>query len=86
MKVDPKLVPLSAYLGVAGMPGATAWIGLLEHCQPKAGETVQQFDVALYHHALGSAPTEDPVVFGAGYASIAEYRFPDGPAWTAANS
>jgi len=40
MKVDPKLVPLSAYLGVAGMPGATAWVGLLEHCQPKAGETV----------------------------------------------
>ena len=40
MKVDPKLVPLSAYLGVAGMPGGTAWIGLLEHCQPKAGETV----------------------------------------------
>jgi NADPH-dependent curcumin reductase len=40
MKVDPKLVPLSAYLGVAGMPGGTAWIGLFEHCQPKAGETV----------------------------------------------
>jgi NADPH-dependent curcumin reductase CurA len=39
-KVDPELVPLSAYLGVAGMPGGTAWIGLLEHCQPKAGETV----------------------------------------------
>ena len=40
IKVDPKLIPLSAYLGVAGMPGATAWTGLLEHCQPKAGETV----------------------------------------------
>lgn len=40
MKVDPKLVPLSAYLGVCGMPGGTAWIGLLEHCAPKAGETV----------------------------------------------
>lgn len=40
MKVDPKLVPLSTYLGVCGMPGATAWIGLLEHCAPKAGETV----------------------------------------------
>ena len=39
-KVDPKLVPLSYYLGVAGMPGATAWVGLLEHCQPKVGETV----------------------------------------------
>jgi NADPH-dependent curcumin reductase CurA len=40
MKVDPKLVPLSYYLGVAGMPGGTAWIGLLEHCKPVAGETV----------------------------------------------
>ena len=40
MKVNPKVVPLSTYLGVAGMPGATAWIGLLEHCRPKAGETV----------------------------------------------
>ncbi len=39
-KVDPELVPLSCYLGCVGMPGATAWIGLLEHCQPKAGETV----------------------------------------------
>ena len=39
-KVDPKLLPLSYYLGVAGMPGATAWVGLLEHCQPKVGETV----------------------------------------------
>ena len=40
VKIDPHVVPLSCHLGVAGMPGATAWIGLLEHCQPKAGETV----------------------------------------------
>jgi NADPH-dependent curcumin reductase len=39
-KVSSTLIPLSCYLGVAGMPGATAWIGLFEHCQPKAGETV----------------------------------------------
>ena len=39
-KVDPKLVPLSCYLGCVGMPGATAWTGLLEHCKPIAGETV----------------------------------------------
>ncbi|HZP91806.1 MAG TPA: NADP-dependent oxidoreductase [Burkholderiales bacterium] len=38
--VDAKAVPLSAYLGVCGMPGATAYIGLLEHCAPKPGETV----------------------------------------------
>jgi NADPH-dependent curcumin reductase CurA len=39
-KVDVSRVPMSAYLGVMGMPGVTAWIGLLDICQPKAGETV----------------------------------------------
>src|SRR6516165_4383162 len=32
--------PLSAYLGVLGMPGATAYRGITEICQPKPGETV----------------------------------------------
>jgi hypothetical protein len=36
---DPR-VPLSAYLGVVGMPGVTAHIGLFDFGQPKAGETV----------------------------------------------
>ncbi|MCU0869709.1 MAG: NADP-dependent oxidoreductase [Burkholderiales bacterium] len=39
-RIDPTRIPPQAYLGVAGMPGATAWIGLLEHCAPRAGETV----------------------------------------------
>jgi NADPH-dependent curcumin reductase len=39
-KVDAARVPLSAYLGVVGMPGVTAWYGLSKICQPKAGETV----------------------------------------------
>ena len=39
-KVDPKLVPLSAYLGAAGMPGLTAWWGLIDIGAPKEGETV----------------------------------------------
>lgn len=39
-KVDPNLVPLSTYLGVAGMPGQTAYWGLLDIGQPKEGETV----------------------------------------------
>jgi NADPH-dependent curcumin reductase CurA len=39
-KVDASRVPLSAYLGVLGMPGVTAWVGLLDICQPKSGETV----------------------------------------------
>jgi NADPH-dependent curcumin reductase CurA len=39
-KIDASRVPMSAFLGVLGMPGVTAWIGLLDICQPKAGETV----------------------------------------------
>ncbi len=39
-KVDPGLAPLPAYLGVLGMPGMTAYVGLLEIGQPRAGETV----------------------------------------------
>ncbi len=38
-KVDPTL-PLSVYLGVVGMPGVTAYIGLYDIGEPKAGETV----------------------------------------------
>ena len=39
-KVDTSKIPLSAYLGAVGMPGVTAWYGLLKICQPKPGETV----------------------------------------------
>ena len=33
-------IPLQYYLGVCGMPGATAWIGLNEYLKPIAGETL----------------------------------------------
>jgi NADPH-dependent curcumin reductase len=39
-KVDTTHVPLSAYLGAVGMPGVTAWYGLVKIIEPKAGETV----------------------------------------------
>ena len=39
-KVDPGLAPLSAYLGVLGMPGLTAWAGLTQILEPKPGDTV----------------------------------------------
>ena len=39
-KVDTSRVPLSAYLGAVGMPGVTAWYGLTQIIEPKAGETV----------------------------------------------
>lgn len=40
MKVDPGLAPLPVYLGTLGMPGMTAYFGLLEIGNPTAGETV----------------------------------------------
>lgn len=39
-KVDTTHIPLSAYLGAVGMPGVTAWYGLTQIIEPKAGETV----------------------------------------------
>ena len=51
-KVDVSRVPMSAYLGVIGMPGVTAWVGLLDICRPKAGETVV---VSAASGAVGSA-------------------------------
>jgi NADPH-dependent curcumin reductase len=39
-KIDTTHVPLSHYLGAVGMPGVTAWYGLVRICAPKEGDTV----------------------------------------------
>ena len=51
-KLDPQAVPVSTALGVLGMPGMTAYTGLLNIGQPKSGETVV---VAAAAGAVGSA-------------------------------
>lgn len=38
--IDPREAPPSTALGVLGMPGLTAWVGLEDIGQPKAGETL----------------------------------------------
>ncbi len=40
IKVDPSLAPLPRFLGALGMPGMTAYFGLLEVGRPEEGETV----------------------------------------------
>ena len=40
IKVDPNLVPLPVYLGALGMPGMTAYFGLLDIGKPKEGDIV----------------------------------------------
>ncbi len=39
-KLDPSVAPVSTALGLLGMPGMTAYFGLLEICKPQPGETV----------------------------------------------
>lgn len=51
-KVDTTHVPLSAYLGAVGMPGVTAWYGLVKIIDPKAGQTMV---VSAATGAVGSA-------------------------------
>ena len=50
-KLDPAAAPVSTALGVLGMPGMTAYAGLLEIGRPKPGETVA---VAAASGAVGS--------------------------------
>lgn len=50
--VDTTHVPLSAYLGAVGMPGVTAYYGLVHIIAPKAGETMV---VSAATGAVGSA-------------------------------
>ncbi|MES2189115.1 MAG: NADP-dependent oxidoreductase [Pseudomonadota bacterium] len=51
-KVDTTHVPLSHYLGAVGMPGVTAWYGLIKIIEPQAGQTVV---VSAATGAVGSA-------------------------------
>ena len=51
-KIDASRIPMSAYLGVLGMPGVTAWYGLNRICDPKPGGTVL---VSAASGAVGSA-------------------------------
>lgn len=51
-KVDTSRIPLSAYLGAVGMPGVTAWYGLVKIIEPKPGDTMV---VSAATGAVGSA-------------------------------
>jgi len=67
-KLDPALAPPSTALGVLGMPGFTAWAGLLQIGQPKPGETVV---VAAASGAVGSVVGQIARIEGARAVGIA---------------
>jgi len=68
MKVDPAAAPISTALGVLGMPGLTAYFGLLDVCAPRAGETVVVSGAA---GAVGSAVGQIAKIQGCQVVGIA---------------
>ena len=67
-KIDPRLAPISTAVGVLGMPGMTAYTGLLDIGKPQPGETVV---VAAASGAVGSAVGQIAKVKGARAVGIA---------------
>ena len=67
-KLDPSAAPVSTALGVLGMPGFTAYAGLLEIGRPRPGETVV---VAAATGPVGSAVGQIARVKGARAVGIA---------------
>src|SRR4029077_13169030 len=67
-RIDPKLAPISTAVGVLGMPGMTAYTGLLDIGKPQAGETVV---VAAAARAVGSAVVQIAKIKGARAVGIA---------------
>jgi NADPH-dependent curcumin reductase CurA len=68
LRVDPTLGPISTALGVLGMPGRTAYTGLLTIGQPKPGETVV---VSAASGAVGSVVGQIARIKGARVVGIA---------------
>lgn len=69
--VDPSLAPISTAVGILGMPGMTAYVGLLDIGEPKEGETVV---VAAASGAVGSAVGQIAKIKGCRVIGVAGAR------------
>jgi len=67
-KVDPTIVPLQTYLGTVGMPGRTAYFGLLRVGIPKSGETIV---VSAASGAVGSVVGQMGKILGCKVIGVA---------------
>ncbi|MCS6948797.1 MAG: NADP-dependent oxidoreductase [Steroidobacteraceae bacterium] len=92
-KLDPSLAPLSAYLGVLGMPGLTGWAGTVVLGEPKPGETfvvsactgpvgctAGQVARHMGAQVVGIAGSDEKCAFAVrelGFAACVNYRRPD---------
>jgi NADPH-dependent curcumin reductase CurA len=76
MPLDPEQAPVTAALGVLGMPGFTGWYGLTQIGKPKAGETVV---VAAASGPVGSMVAQLAKLAGANAVAVAGGK--DKAAW-----
>ena len=67
-KADPTIVPLQTYLGTVGMPGRTAYFGLLRVGMPQSGETIV---VSAASGAVGSVVGQMGKILGCRVIGIA---------------
>ncbi len=66
--IDPSLAPIQTALGVLGLPGLTAYFGLIDVCHPKAGQTVVVSGAA---GAVGMLAGQIAVIMGCRVVGIA---------------
>src|SRR2546422_10505216 len=71
LKLDPQAAPISTALGILGMPGLTAYVGLYDIAQPKPGETVV---VSAAAGAVGSVVGQLAKIRGCRVAGIASTK------------
>ena len=67
-KLDPAQAPLSTAVGVAGMPGLTAYFGALDVCQPRPGDT---FVVSAASGAVGAVAGQIALMAGCKVVGVA---------------
>src|ERR1700754_2658568 len=90
--VDTSLAPASAYLGVLGMPGLTAYVGLLDIAELRDGDIVfvsgaagavgslaEQIAKLRGHTVIGSAGSPEKVAWLRELGFEAAFNYRDGP-------
>ena len=66
--IDPKMAPLSTSIGVLGMPGTTAYVGMHNFAKPRKGETIV---VSAASGAVGATVGQIAKIYGCRVVGVA---------------
>jgi NADPH-dependent curcumin reductase CurA len=67
-KIDPSMAPLSTSIGVLGMPGTTAYVGMHNFAKPQKGETIV---VSAASGAVGATVGQIGKIYGCRVVGVA---------------